>query len=260
MLTYERRIDDALAEFERVTDIDPSYTTAHVCKALLLAATGELDAAKAAIEAALAIEPLSPIAATNNLLVRIWRGETELAVSLGARVVELHPFFAPARIYYGMALELSGAPTRALDEYRTASLFMKRLPLAQGLEAACLAKMGRVDDAREIRDGLKARRRTEYVDPYALARVHLALDSPDEAFDALSQAVSDGVGYLDTIAVDPLAEGFRKDQRFNSLLRQVRRPTRRTRPYKWRDRAPRTEASHATRRAREGQTLAERTS
>jgi hypothetical protein len=39
----------------------------------------------------------------------------------------------------------------------------------------------------------------------------LALDSPDEAFEALSQAVTD-VGYLDTIAVDPLAEGFRKRQ------------------------------------------------
>ena len=89
--------------------------------------------------------------------------------------------------------------------------------------------MGRVNDARDILDNLKTRRRTEYVDPYALARIHLALDSPDQAFEALSQAVTDGVGYLDTMAVDPLAEEFRTDRRFNALLRQLRQVTSRTR-------------------------------
>jgi hypothetical protein len=34
------------------------------------------------------------------------------------------------------------------------------------------------------------------VDPYALARIHLALGSSEEAFQALSQAITDGVGYL----------------------------------------------------------------
>ncbi len=229
LLAYERRVEDALAEFERITDMEPSMTTAHVCKAFALAATGDLEKAKAASEAALLIEPLSAIAATIGLSVRIWRGEIELAVRLGARVVELHPFFAPARLYYGMALELSAERTQALDQYRTASLFMRELPWARSLEAACLAKMGRVNDARDILDNLKTRRRTEYVDPYALARIHLALDSADEAFEALSQAVTDGVGSLDTIALDPLAEGFRKDRRFNSLLRQLRQVTSRTR-------------------------------
>jgi tetratricopeptide (TPR) repeat protein len=229
LLFYEHRVTDSLAEFRRITDVEPSLTTARVCQALVLAATGDLDAAKAATQAALAIDPLSPTAATSDLSVSIWRGETELAVGLGARVVELHPFFAPARIYYGMALELSGDPTHALDEYRTASLFMQQLPWAVSLEAACLAKTGRVNDARRILDDLKSRRRTEYVDPYALARIQLALGSPDEAFDALSQAVADDVGYLHTIAVDPLVEGFRRDPRFNSLLRQWQRETSRTR-------------------------------
>jgi tetratricopeptide (TPR) repeat protein len=188
----------------------------------VFAATGDLDGAKAAAEAALAIEPLSAVAATSNLMVTICRGNTGGAVTLGARALELHPFFAPARIYYGMALQLTGELTRALDEYRTASLFMQQLPWALSLEAACLAHMGRVSEARQIRDTLTTRRHSEYVDAYAMARIHLALGAVDDAFNELSQAVKDGVGYACTIGVDPLVDGFRKDRRFHPLLRQLR--------------------------------------
>jgi tetratricopeptide (TPR) repeat protein len=188
----------------------------------VFAATGDLDGAKAAAEAALAIEPLSAVAATSNLMVTICRGNTGGAVALGARVVELHPFFAPAHIYYGIALQLIGDFTRALDHFRTASVFMQQLPWALSLEAACLATMGRVSDARKIRDTLTARRHSEYVDAYAMARIHLALGAVDDAFNELSQAVKDGVGYACTIEVDPLADGFRRNRRFHPLLRQLR--------------------------------------
>jgi DNA-binding winged helix-turn-helix (wHTH) protein len=222
MLAYEGRIEDARAELERVLGTDPSMVMGHVCNAVVLALKGDLDAALAASEAALANEPLSAAAATSRLSVTVWRGDTDSAVTLGARVVQLHPFYGPARLYYGMALELSGDATGALEQYRTASLFMQQLPWAQSLEACCLAKMGRESDAGRIRDTLNARRRTEYVDPYAMARIHLALGALDDAFEHLSQAVGDGVGYLSTIAIDPLAEAFRTHRRFDRLVNRFR--------------------------------------
>jgi DNA-binding winged helix-turn-helix (wHTH) protein len=221
MLAYEGRVDDAVAECERIIDEEPLLLTAHVCKAFGLIAAGDLDGASRAIASALAIDPLSSVAASTELSLRIWRGETDRAVARGHDAVELHPFFPPARLYYGQALELSGELTRALEQYRLASVFMQQLPWARSLEAACLVKMGRLDDARAIRRDLHARRRTEYVDPYAMARIHLALGSRQHAFDELSQAVADRVGYLFTITVDPLAEGFKRDRRYRALLRRA---------------------------------------
>ena len=222
MLAYEWRIEDSLAEFERITDMEPSMAAAHVAKAFVLAVRGDFDAARAASDAALVNEPLSAAAATSGLSVALWRGEAETAVTLGTRAVELHPFYAPARLYYGMALEVRGDATRALEQYRTASLFMQRLAWAQSLEACCLVKMGREREARRIRDDLNMRRHTEYMDPYAMARIHLALGALDDAFEQLSQAVRDRVGYLSTIAMDPLAEGFRAHRRFARVVKHFR--------------------------------------
>jgi tetratricopeptide (TPR) repeat protein len=202
-------------------------SAAYIGKASVLVALGDLDAAQAAAQAALACEPLSPGAAISEVAVAIWRGEIERAVRRGARAVELHAFSGPARIHYGMALELQGERARALDEYRAASLFAGQLPWSQSLEAACLANMGRLQDARRICAGLQARRRTEYIDPYAMARIHLALGSVDQAFDELSQAVNDRVRYIDTVTVDPLVEGFRKDPRFDGVVKQLRLPAER---------------------------------
>jgi Flp pilus assembly protein TadD len=222
LLFYERHLRHARVAFERLADAESSNAAAHVGNAFVMAAAGDLDAATTATEAALAIEPLSPVAATSNLMVTVWRRDKDLAVTLGARVVELHPFFGPARIYYGMALQVIGEFTRAVEQYRTATLFMQQLPWALSLEAACLARMGRVSDARTIRDALSARRHTEYVDAYAMARIHLALGAVDDAFNELARAIDDGVGYAYTIGVDPLADGFRTDRRFPLLLRQLR--------------------------------------
>jgi hypothetical protein len=75
-----------------------------------------------------------------------------------------------------MALERVGDLAGALDEYRVASLFTQQLPWVRSLEAGCLARMGRLNEARAIRDQLRARRRTEYVDPSAIIRIELAIE------------------------------------------------------------------------------------
>jgi DNA-binding winged helix-turn-helix (wHTH) protein len=223
-LVYQRRLEDARATFEQLTVAEPPMITAYVGKASVLVALGDLDGARAAAERAVASDPLSADAAVSELAVTIWRGDTKLAVRRGERTVELHPFHGPARIYHGMALELQGELAPALEQYRAATRLIGQLPWSQSLEAGCLVKMGRVGDARRIRNELNARRRGEYIDPYAMARIHLALGSMDSAADALAQAVNDRVGYLPTVAVDPFVAPFRNDRRFAAIVGQLRQP------------------------------------
>lgn len=50
-LAKEGRIEDSISQFDRVTQLDPAYTTAHFQKANTLIAAGRVDDARAALEA-----------------------------------------------------------------------------------------------------------------------------------------------------------------------------------------------------------------
>jgi DNA-binding winged helix-turn-helix (wHTH) protein/tetratricopeptide (TPR) repeat protein len=215
---YQRRLDESLAEFDRVIALSPQLALAHVRRTLVLVTMGDLDAALDSAAHGLAAAPLQPLTATAEVNVRIWRREYEKALTLGARSVQLHPYFMLTRVYYGMALECAGRLDAAVEQYSIGGVITQGLAWTRGLEGACLAKLGRTADARAILDELLDRGRREYVDAYALARLRLALGDSDGAFADLERAVDDSVSGLYALRFDPTADGFRSDARFAPLL------------------------------------------
>jgi DNA-binding winged helix-turn-helix (wHTH) protein len=215
---YQRRLDEALAEFDGVIAEKPQLAIAHVRRALLLVTMGDLDQALDSVGRARVADPLQPLCATAEVNVRIWRREFDDAVAVGQRGVQMHPYFMLMRVYYGMALEAAGRMDAALEQYHIGGVIGQGLGWLRGMEGACLAKLGRIAEARSILDDLVARRRSEYVDTYALARLRLALGDRDGAFADLEQAVDDSVSGLYALRFDPTADGFRADRRFERLL------------------------------------------
>jgi DNA-binding winged helix-turn-helix (wHTH) protein len=221
---YQRRLDEALAEFDRVIAEKPELAIAHVRRALVLVTMGDLDAALDSAARGRAAEPLLPLTATAEVNVRIWRREFEDAVTLGERAVQLHPYFMLTRVYYAMALECAGRLDAALQQYYIGGVITEGLAWMRGLEGACLAKLGRTADARAILGELLDRRNREYVEAYALARLHLALGDLDSAFVELERAVDESVSGLYALRFDPTADGFRSDPRFGQLLHRYLAP------------------------------------
>jgi hypothetical protein len=88
------------------------------------------------------------------------------------------------------------------------------LPWTRALEATCLAKMKRIEDARRILGELEALRHTEYVDAYYMAMLRDALGQRAEAFDELERAGHENSAFLYSIDVDPKIEPLRADARF----------------------------------------------
>jgi hypothetical protein len=89
--------------------------------------------------------------------------------------------------------------------------------------------MGRRSEARAILDELESRRRTDYVDSYAMAVFRKALGDSDRAFEELHRAVEENCVSLYAIDVDPKADAFRSDRRFarvRNKIRGSRRPAR----------------------------------
>ena len=221
---YQRRLDESLAEFDRAIAEKPQMAIAHVRRTLLLVTMGDLDAALDSADRSRIADPLQPLTAVAEVNVRIWRREFDHALTLGERAVQLHPYFMLTRVYYGMALEFSGRPDAALEQYHIGGMITQGLAWMRGLEGACLAKLGRIDDARRVLDELLERRRHEYVDAYAVARLRLAVGDVDGAFVELERAIDENVGGLYALRFDPTADGFRPDPRFSRLLTRYLEP------------------------------------
>lgn len=221
---YQRRLDESLAEFDRAIADKPEMAVAHVRRTLLLVTRGDLDGALDSAVRARAAAPLQPLTATAEVNVHIWRREFDQAVTLGEQGIRLHPYFMLMRAYYGMALEFAGRVDAALEQYHIGSVITQGLAWMLALEGACLARLGRHAEARAILDELLARRRREYIDAYALARLRLALGDVDGGFIELERAVEESVGGLYALRFDPSADGFRRDPRFDRLLAHYLEP------------------------------------
>ena len=224
MHMYARRLPEALAEFDCVLAENPSLTLAHVRKTLLLVTQGDLDGAMQSATRARDADPLQPLTSAAEVNVRLWRREYEAAATIGAQAVQLHPYFMLCRAYYGVALEFSGRVEDALEQYHIGGVVTQGLPWMRALEGACLVKLGRRSEARAVLNELLARRHTEYIDSYAIARLCHALGDVDAAFVELARAIDESVGGLYAIRFDPLLDGFRCDRRFARLLKRYLMP------------------------------------
>jgi DNA-binding winged helix-turn-helix (wHTH) protein/tetratricopeptide (TPR) repeat protein len=224
---YRRELDEAEAGLRQTLAERPNLAPCHVRLTLLHVTKGDLDAALESVGHARTADPLLPLTAATEVSVRLWRREFDLAVSLGAQAIQLHPYLLLARAFYGIALEMSDRLDEALEQYRIGAVLSQGLSWIRALEGVCLIKLGRHRDGRAILKDLLALRRREYVDSYGVARLLLALGDSDGAFAELERAVDESVGGLYALKVDPLADSFRSDRRFSRLLRRYLTPIRR---------------------------------
>ena len=115
---YERRLDEAEAEFRQAIADRPMLAIAYVRLTMLYATTGDVDAALESVGRARTVDPLLPLTSAAEVAVRLWRREFDIAVLLGAQAIQLHPYLLLARAFYGIALHCSGRLEEALEQYR----------------------------------------------------------------------------------------------------------------------------------------------
>jgi tetratricopeptide (TPR) repeat protein len=187
------------------------------------------DKALDALELGSQVEPLLATLPATTALVRMWRGELTEAIEEGRKAVELHPYLQISRANYAMALECAGQLDEALEQYQLGSVMSLNLPWMRALEATCLAKMGRVEDARRMSGTLEQLRRTEYVDAYYMAMLRDALGQRTEAFAELERAYHENSAFLYSIEIDPKMEQLRDDARFARVSRRDGKPPGKTR-------------------------------
>jgi DNA-binding winged helix-turn-helix (wHTH) protein/Flp pilus assembly protein TadD len=221
---FERRLQEAEAEFLKAIKEKPTFATCHVRMALMYATLGRLDQALESVRQGYQADPLLPTLVPTEVNVLVWRREFDRAIEIGNKAVELHPYLQISRGNYAQALEFSGRLEEALVQYQLGSVMSADLPWVRALEATCLAKMGRRPEARAILEELEHLRGSEYVDALYMAVLRDALGQRPDAFKELERACDESSAFLYSINVDPKMDAFRKDRRFARLQDVLQRP------------------------------------
>jgi len=214
---FERRFEEAEAGFRKVLQEKPTLASTYVRLAMVCSTLKRYDEALDVIARGYRVDPLLPMLPVMESAVRFFRREYDLAIQVGARLVELHPYLQIGRAIYARALGYSGRPLEALEQYRRGSLMSPDLPWLRALEGASLAQLGRADEASAIVDSIVELRRTEYVDAFFMAVLRLALNQREEAMAEIERAVEENSAWLYSLGADPMMDHFSTDARFQHM-------------------------------------------
>jgi TolB-like protein/DNA-binding winged helix-turn-helix (wHTH) protein/Flp pilus assembly protein TadD len=211
----------AEAEFKRALQLDPRYANAHHWYGDNLSVKGRHDEALLEAKQALALDPL-------NLMIGTWVGlryylarKYDLAIEQGRNAVELDANFAAAHLLLGENYVQMGLHEQGLAELQTAASLSGNSPLYLAQVAVAHASAGRKTEALRIIAQLQMIAGTRYVSPYGLAQIYAALTDKEQTLKWLQLAYDDRAVWMSYLAVDPVFDGFRSDQRFQDLLRRV---------------------------------------
>jgi TolB-like protein/DNA-binding winged helix-turn-helix (wHTH) protein/Tfp pilus assembly protein PilF len=211
----------AEAEFRRALQLDPQYANAHHWYGDYLSIRSRHGEALAEAKHALELDPL-------NLMISTWVGlryymarDYSRAIDQNRNSVELDPNFAAAHLLLGEDYRGAGLNSEAVSELEKAANLSSDSPLYTAQVAVALAVAGRNGDALRIAHELETISRKRYVSPYGLAQIYAASNKKEDTFKWLQVAYEDHAVWMGYLAVDPIFDRYRSDERFKDLLRRV---------------------------------------
>ena len=178
------RLAEAVGEARRATEIDPLSAVSWSTLGRLYSASGQLDAARAALEKSLHIAPEQDYAAVNL-------AEVEL--------LDKKP-----------AAALAAAERSASDVHKRCS------------KAMALHDLGRTAEAQGVLDGLISHYAQSGA--WQIAQVYAWFGESDKAFEWLDRAYVQRDSGLPALKYSPMLRGLRGDPRYSALLAKMNLP------------------------------------
>jgi tetratricopeptide (TPR) repeat protein len=145
----------------------------------------------------------------------------ESAIEQGRNTVDLDQNFAASHLLLGEAYVQDALLEQGLAELQRATSLSGNNPLYLAQVAVAYASMGRRTEALQIVDQLQTTSAGRYVSPYGLAQIYAALKDEEQTFKWLQASYDGRAVWVSYLAVDPVFDGYRSQQRFQDLLRRV---------------------------------------
>lgn len=220
----------AQADFKKALELNAKYPTAHQWYASYLMQMGKFDQAKAEIEQAHQLDPLSPIIGSNAGLYSYYEHSYDDAIDKYKKTLQTDPDFWVARHYLGLAYVQKKMYADAISQLRALIKAPAEGPLSDEIVAKeteasaslgfAYAMAGRRADAEAILKKFEALARQRYVSGLYFAIIYAGLKDNDQAMENLNRAFESRHPGLVLIRIEPMFDALRSDDRFKQLVKR----------------------------------------
>ncbi len=209
-------------DFNWAIGLNPSYATAYQWYGILLRNLGRFDEAVSNFEKAKELDPSSLPVNTASGVLFYYARQYDRAIKECRKALEIDPGYPRAHEYIGLAYLEKKSFKKALKELEKA----EKLTGGKGLFLADIAYAqavtGNQQEAQETVRGLIERSEKSYVPAYLIALIFAARGDKNQAFEYLEKAYEERDTGLTFAKVDPRLDPLRDDPRFEALLEKVR--------------------------------------
>ena len=229
-LSYDWDWPGAESDFQQALKLNSKYPTAHQWYASYLMQMGKFARAKAELEEAHNLDPLSPIISSNTGLYSYYEHNYDDAIAKYKVTLQSDPDFWVARHYLGLAYVQKGMFNEAIAELRALIKAPASGPLpdevvADETEASAslgfaYGMAGKRAEAETILNQLQALSQRRYVSGIYFAVICAGLKDNDRALQYLNKAFESRHPGLVLIRIEPMFDGLRNDDRFKQLIRK----------------------------------------
>lgn len=216
----------AESEFKRAIELEPSYVTARQFYADYLTAMQRHDEAIAEVQAIQRLDPRSPFIYVELGRNYLYARKYADAIGFFKSAVNKDPNSWIPHYHLGQAYALQKDHANAIAELERAADIDKGSDIMSML-ARVYAASGVPENrekAKQLLTELERKVPPEYVSSYDLAMIYVALGQTDKAFEFFRKAYAEKSDGLVLLKANPWVDGIRADQRFVSLLRDLRFP------------------------------------
>ena len=217
---YDYNWEQAETYYKRALELNPNYAFAREMYGAYLSALGRFAEARDQLNQAHVLDPLTPRIEVDTALPSLYEGRYEECIQQWRSMLTTVPGFYPVHAFLGIAYVQQGRFSEAITAFERARE-LENVPWVSGWLGHAYARAGRRAEAARILNELRDRAGREYVLPYSIAIINIALGERDEAFRWLETGYQQRDEQLTLLKVDPVFGPLRADSRFTDLLRRV---------------------------------------
>ncbi len=221
---FNRDWEGADREFKRALELDHNYAPAHHWYSMYLAVEGRKEQALAEAQKASELDPLSPVVGANLAKILQEAGQNDKAIEQAKKMLDLEPDYAVTHAVLGVVYQDKRMYAEAITEYKRALQLGGPPGEVRGLLGYAYAVSGNRTDAEKIIAELKALWPRHTHAALDLAVVFSGLGNKENALYWLEKAQEMHVSDLIGIRQDSHFVEVRSDPRFQALVQRADAP------------------------------------
>ena len=167
------------------------------------------------------VDPVSLIVNAAVGLVYYYAGRYDEALEQSLQTLDMNDRFFPAYTVLGRTYTRKGRFDEAANAFETVIELSGRRSSALSLLAHPLAASGRESEAEALYEELKIRSKTEYISPFDMAVLTMALGKREETLDWLERSYDERAFDIMSMQAEPLFDGLRSEPRFVELSKRI---------------------------------------